>query len=83
LLKDANPSSLSDVVHMLASSVSSMTSSPTAFFIFEMSDGVLEYFSIQSVKKFLQALRGYSTHLNEQKGPSQHMSRNQRLLRYG
>jgi hypothetical protein len=37
---------------------------------------------IQGVyKKWLQALRGYSTHLNEQNSPSQHMSRNQCLLR--
>jgi hypothetical protein len=31
----------------------------------------------------LLALRGYNTHLNEQKLPSQHMSRNHCLLRYG
>jgi hypothetical protein len=30
-----------------------------------------------------QALRGYNTHLNKQKSLSQHMSRNQWLLRYG
>jgi hypothetical protein len=34
------------------------------------------------LKKGLQALRGYSAHLNEQSS-SQHMSRNQCLLRYG
>jgi hypothetical protein len=32
--------------------------------------------------KRLPALRGYSTHLNEQKSPSQRMSRNNCLLRY-
>jgi hypothetical protein len=35
------------------------------------------------LEKGLQALRGYSTCLNEKKSPSQHMSRNQCLLRYG
>jgi hypothetical protein len=34
------------------------------------------------LKKGLQALRGYSIHLNEQKSSSQHMSRIQCLLRY-
>jgi hypothetical protein len=33
--------------------------------------------------KNLWALRWYSTHLHEQESPSQHVSRNQRLLRYG
>jgi hypothetical protein len=34
-------------------------------------------------KKGLHALMGYTTHLNEQKSPSQRKSRNQCLLRYG
>jgi hypothetical protein len=38
---------------------------------------------IQGAKKGLKALGGYSTHFNEQKIPTQHMSRNQCPLRYG
>jgi hypothetical protein len=37
---------------------------------------------IHGVKKRLQVLRGYNTHLNEQKSPSQHLSRSQCVLRY-
>jgi hypothetical protein len=37
----------------------------------------------RALKNGLQALRGYSTHSNEQKCPGQQTSRNQCLLRYG
>jgi hypothetical protein len=39
------------------------------------------YICVQGVKKGLQALRGYSVHLIEQKSPSQHMNRHQCLQR--
>jgi hypothetical protein len=38
--------------------------------------------NIQSVKIALEALRGYSTHLNEQKISSQRMSKNQYFQKY-
>jgi hypothetical protein len=41
------------------------------------------YVHIQDIEKGLQALWGYSTHLNEHETSSQHMYRNQCLLRYG
>jgi hypothetical protein len=37
----------------------------------------------QTTQGVLQALRGYGTQLNKQKCPSQHISRNECLLRYG
>jgi hypothetical protein len=39
-------------------------------------------FFLQGVKKGLHTWRKYRTHLNEQKVPSQHMCKNQCLLRY-
>jgi hypothetical protein len=51
------------------------------FVVYLMTLSVTE--TIQGVKKGLQVLRGYRTHLNEQNIPSQHMFRNQCLLRYG
>jgi hypothetical protein len=45
--------------------------------------GILNNINYAECYKGLQALKGYSTHLNEQESPNQHMSRNQCLLRYG
>jgi hypothetical protein len=49
----------------------------------ELHDYVYTYTQTQDVKRGIQVLRCYSTHSNEQETSSQHMYRNQCLLRHG